>query len=174
MLLIIGTFTVNCGGGSTTGSSSESFNNKAASWQSREVQDKVATEIIRETLEFEKAWDKIRRIIASSHRIHFEIEEKGDYWKTSEEFIQDKYHGDCEDVAIYYYSRIRRNGSFSDNDVTMRVVDNYYDNDKASHHVIISVYTQGETIIIDNGIVQTETEEHTKITTEFNLFAIWG
>lgn len=161
-----------CGGVEEESTGSASFVNRIKDWQEREAPlQEHLPERSGPSLEEDYARSKLWGII-KAHDTGLVEDEGPDYWQTSEEFEINGNKGDCEDISIYLYFWIRMNRSFPDNDVTMRVVNNYREG-KDDYHTIISVYTEGDTIIIDNGAIRSEKTQHTKITNEFNLFAIW-
>lgn len=97
------------------------------------------------------------------------VADDGDYWQTSEEFEQNNYTGDCEDMAIFVYRKIREARVFADNDVAMRFVGRK----EIGFHVVVVVYTSGQPLFVDNGSLRDLRNLYEEIVAEFNLFAIW-
>jgi predicted transglutaminase-like cysteine proteinase len=174
MIISIAIVFAACGGKSISSNSKTFYDrDKIVNWQEDEA--------IHHDMEFNNAetldYDKAKRIVSFYVRtvnVTWTADEPGnDYWKTSEEFENDNYYGDCDDIAGFFYTRLRTTGVFNDDDLTIRVVDNYYDG-PSEYHVIVAVKTNQGTIIIDNGHVKDEGPEHLKIEAECNIFAIWG
>jgi hypothetical protein len=147
-----------------------SFDNKIKHWRARESQIQNIDEIVvLEQFTNDEAWWLLTALIDSEPDINYEREAKGkDHWKTSDEFMADSYTGDCEDIAIYFYRRVRESGFFSDSDLGIRIV-----GDSKSAHAILVIYTADGVCYIDNGVLKVHKAVYNDVLVEFDLFTIW-
>lgn len=150
-----------------------SFHEKAKVWQRREslVEDTTPIEVAKHP--WNNAYVVVKNIIGNSPPITYDaFFERYDYWRTSQEFIDNNYHGDCEDISIYIYSLIRASGLFDDDDVWLRLIGNPQNK---YLHVILAIDTLDGPLYVDNQYVRHKTYDDTaynQILMEWNLFAI--
>jgi predicted transglutaminase-like cysteine proteinase len=150
-----------------------SFKAKIIDWQKREAEYNNMEENFSDTQNEKKAYTILKSIKRNSPNVKWTKDEGPDYFRTYEEFVNNDYNGDCEDIASFFYTEVRSSGHFSDNDLVLRIVKKN-GSDGSTHHIILVVYTLGRTIAIDNGNLRFEKRRDFPITMEYNLFAIWN
>lgn len=161
-----------CGGGADSSPEASDYAARIADWQQREaLLDAPAEKEGLETVSEKRARYIVRGIVAAyKNQIEWVADDGADHWRTSAEFVANDYNGDCEDISIFVYTQLRLTGLFPEDDLSLRVL-GIPDSDDT--HVVVAVYTDGVTHIVDNGKRRHEIEADLNIVSEFNLFAIW-
>lgn len=141
-------------------------------WQEREgtLQGHLPEITNNETHGYSKTRAILKQIIDGFPTFQYVGEAEGeDHWQTSQEFVNNNYQGDCEDVSIFVYRQIRESQLFNDNDVAIRFVGDDYN----GYHVLVVIYTTGQPLFISNGKLKLWNAYYDVVVYEYNLFTIW-
>ena len=149
---------VGCGGGKETSTGDR----KIADWKYRESR---APMIETECVITGNVKDDIEYIINSVRGDFYYTRENVDYWKSSQEALEDGF-GDCEDMAAIAY-RVISDSCLVDEyglDVRIRIIDQ-----GEELHAIAIAYSEYAFIEVSNFYVS-DHESHNPVTAEFFLF----
>lgn len=170
MLLLVG-----CGGGGSS-SSDGTYYFKITSWQGSELDYGGQYE---SEIESVKPFNllEIQRYLLS-FELEYKSDKKTDNWKTSEQ-TEAEGGGDCEDLAHFYYLRLRELGYWPDSKLLLVLLDNSYA--KTDHVIVAFCSPDGYWYAIDQGtgnpfilfIKSYFAKNNYNIIAEYNLFDIW-
>jgi hypothetical protein len=170
-LLIVG-----CGGGGGGDSGSQPYYFKITTWQDAELEHGGQYE---SEIEKVKPFSllEIQKYLLS-FELEYKFDKKIDNWKISEQTEADG-GGDCEDLAHFYYLRLRELGYWPDDSLVLVMLDN--SSAKTDHVVVAFKTSSGDWYCIDQIadkpyillLKKYFLKDVYHIIAEYNLFDIW-
>jgi hypothetical protein len=160
--------TLACGGGcGGIGSKHDGNVRKVQNWQEREALCSQGDEILNGVFEHAAVMKALINVL-DYPSIPYVSDGDEDYWQTSQETAE-RGCGDCEDIAFYWYAKIREAGTIADINVSLYWVRNI----SGAGHMVVKVQTAGDPIFINNGNIKTYLKyEH--VIMEFDLWSHWS